>query len=55
MLSQLSSEIAGQPLEPEKLYDAVDLILSLQVQLLNNEGIVRNIKMKLFMSCIHIL
>ncbi|KAH6807073.1 cycloartenol synthase 1 [Perilla frutescens var. frutescens] len=30
MLSQLPSEIVGQPLEPEKLYDGVDLILSLQ-------------------------
>ncbi|KAI3447283.1 hypothetical protein Pfo_003948 [Paulownia fortunei] len=30
MLSQLPSEIAGRALEPDKLYDAVDLILSLQ-------------------------
>lgn len=30
LLSQLPSEIAGQAMEPNKLYDAVDLILSLQ-------------------------
>ncbi|KAL8462769.1 hypothetical protein ACS0TY_033696 [Phlomoides rotata] len=30
MLSQLPLEIAGNALEPDKLYDAVDLILSLQ-------------------------
>lgn len=31
MLSQLPPEIGGEALEVEKLYDAVDLILSLQV------------------------
>ncbi|KAG8373914.1 hypothetical protein BUALT_Bualt11G0074800 [Buddleja alternifolia] len=30
LLSQLPPEIAGEALEPDKLYDAVDLILSLQ-------------------------
>ncbi|XP_075502123.1 cycloartenol synthase-like isoform X1 [Primulina tabacum] len=30
LLSQLPSEIAGQAIDPNKLYDAVDLILSLQ-------------------------
>lgn len=31
LLSKISSEIVGEPLDPKRLYDAVNVILSLQV------------------------
>jgi len=35
LLSMLQEEIVGEKLEPERLYDAVNFILSLQVSILN--------------------
>jgi len=34
LLSVLPQEIAGEKMEPEKLYDSVNLILSLQVSII---------------------